>query len=101
MLSEHLQKSEPVFLCTGRPKTPCERESEMQRRRCEELFSRPRFALDTCFITSCDSDGSYSAEQCTFGIMQSCLCVSKDGAPLSRNYDLELERMDCEALRRK
>ena len=79
----------------------CEQKAESERRKLSELRNNSNTVVDAYFITSCKSDGSYSAEQCTTGIVVSCHCVSEDGERLSRNYMKDLQDMDCEALRRK
>ena len=49
------------------------------------LTEDPIRVVDAYFIMSCKSDGSYSAEQCSTGIVVSCHCDSEDGERLSRD----------------
>ena len=51
-------------------------------------------------MTQCDSDGSYSAKQCS-GSTGYCWCVGEDGIEFENSQQREWEsgKLDCETMR--
>ncbi|XP_062500013.1 agrin-like [Corticium candelabrum] len=72
--------------------TPCTKKQLAERKKCEGMMG--------CHVTQCDSDGSYSAKQCS-GSTGYCWCVGEDGIEFENSQQREWEsgKLDCETMR--